>query len=98
MNLCAKFLSASRKVAKDRKGWIDRGCAVLGGDTKALSGYFFVESYEGKIVWEGNAHCRYCARTEAIAKMADYDPTPWCNGCGAMRQVDCHCGPIADNE
>lgn len=28
----------------------------------------------------------------------DYDPTPWCNGCGAMRKADCHCGPIADNE
>lgn len=26
------------------------------------------------------------------------DPTPWCSGCGAMRQADCHCGPIAKNE
>ena len=29
---------------------------------------------------------------------SDYDPTPWCSGCGAMRKVDCHCGPIAENE
>jgi hypothetical protein len=28
----------------------------------------------------------------------NYDPTPWCHQCGAMRQVDCHCGPIADND
>jgi hypothetical protein len=28
---------------------------------------------------------------------ADYDPTPWCTGCGAMRASQCHCGPIADN-
>ena len=27
----------------------------------------------------------------------DYDPTPWCTGCGAMRASRCHCGPIADN-
>lgn len=25
------------------------------------------------------------------------DPTPWCNGCGAMKQKDCHCSPIAEN-
>jgi len=29
---------------------------------------------------------------------ADYDPTLWCNGCGARYQKDCICGPIADNE
>lgn len=28
----------------------------------------------------------------------DYDPTPWCTGCGSMTQAGCHCGPIADNE
>jgi len=26
------------------------------------------------------------------------DPTPWCSGCGAMKQSNCHCGPIAANE
>lgn len=29
---------------------------------------------------------------------ADYDPTPWCGGCGARNRSDCHCGPIAENE
>jgi heme/copper-type cytochrome/quinol oxidase subunit 2 len=28
----------------------------------------------------------------------DNDPTPWCHGCGAMKQRDCDCGPIADND
>lgn len=34
--------------------------------------------------------CRHCD--------PEYDPTPWCSGCGARRRSDCHCGPIADNE
>ena len=29
---------------------------------------------------------------------ADYDPTSWCSGCGARKQEDCHCGPIAEND
>lgn len=28
----------------------------------------------------------------------DYDPTPWCNGCGARKRSDCHCGPLAEND
>lgn len=28
----------------------------------------------------------------------DYDPTPWCSGCHAMRESQCHCGPIAEND
>lgn len=70
MNTCASFLSASRAVAKKNGDWTDRGCAVLGGGEGTLRGYFFVETYEGKIVWEGNAHCRYCARAEAIGHLA----------------------------
>jgi hypothetical protein len=26
------------------------------------------------------------------------DPTRWCNACGALRQIDCHCGPLAEND
>lgn len=29
---------------------------------------------------------------------ADYDPTPWCTGCHAMKRAQCHCGPLADND
>ena len=29
---------------------------------------------------------------------SNYDPSPWCSWCGAKRQQDCHCGPIAENE
>lgn len=28
----------------------------------------------------------------------EYDPTPWCGGCGARRKSDCHCGPLAEND
>jgi hypothetical protein len=28
----------------------------------------------------------------------NYDPTPWCSGCGAMKQSACKCGPIAEND
>jgi hypothetical protein len=28
----------------------------------------------------------------------DYDPTPWCVACGAMKRRHCNCGPIAENE
>lgn len=73
-NMCSHFLVASRAVAKKNGTPTDRGFAVLGGSTKALDGYFFVESYEGKIVWEGKAHCRYCARAEAINHMAGEVP------------------------
>lgn len=62
MNTCQAFLTASRHVAKKHNDWTDRACGVLDNG----HGYYAVESYEGKIVWEGNAHCRYCARAEAI--------------------------------
>jgi hypothetical protein len=35
---------------------------------------------------------------EEIEPDEDYDPTPWCSGCGARKQSDCHCGPIAEND
>lgn len=25
--------------------------------------------------------------------MSNYDPTPWCNGCGAKTKAACKCGP-----
>lgn len=28
----------------------------------------------------------------------EYDPTPWCNGCGARTSRDCVCGPLAEND
>jgi hypothetical protein len=28
----------------------------------------------------------------------EYDPTPWCTYCRAMKSVDCKCGPLADND
>jgi len=28
----------------------------------------------------------------------DYDPSPYCSCCGAMKKANCHCGPIPDND
>lgn len=28
----------------------------------------------------------------------DYEPTPWCHGCGSMTQAKCYCGELAGNE
>jgi hypothetical protein len=36
--------------------------------------------------------------TQRAADSADEDPTPWCNQCGARKQAQCKCGPIAENE
>lgn len=50
-------------------------------------------------LWYGK--CTYPNCNEASDEVqydSDDDPTPWCNGCGAMRKSDCHCGPYAENE
>lgn len=28
----------------------------------------------------------------------EYDPTPWCSGCGARKRSQCDCGPLAEND
>jgi hypothetical protein len=42
---------------------------------------------------DGRVWCGVCG-----FNMPDVDPTPWCNQCGARKQAQCKCGPIADNE
>ena len=71
MTTCQAFLTAARIVAKKNKRWWDRGCSVLGGGRGSLQGHYFVEKPEGGMAWEGEAHCRFYARVEAITKMAD---------------------------
>lgn len=66
--MCSHFLVAARQVAKEAGGWTDRGCAVL-GDGGSMG--YFVEDPEGVMAWEGDAHCRFCARAEAITYLAD---------------------------
>lgn len=51
----------------------------------------------------GIPECERCAEFDEIHDQncpthPDYDPTPWCSGCGARKRSDCHCGPIADND
>jgi hypothetical protein len=65
--ICPQLLSVLRKAAQKRKAWTDRACAVL----ERGSGRFAVESYEGQVVWEGEAHCTNCARIKAICASAN---------------------------
>lgn len=67
--MCSHFLVAARRVAKQNGTPTDRGCDVL------TSGkYHLVQDAEGKTVWEGDAHCKFCARTEAIGELANQVP------------------------
>lgn len=38
-----------------------------------------------------------CADCKTVLDTSNYDPIPWCGGCGAMRRADCPCGPLARN-
>lgn len=64
-NMCSHFLFASRRTAEKNGTRTDRAMVVLGDEH-----CYFVESFEGEIVWEGQAHCKFCARAEAINHMA----------------------------
>jgi len=43
------------------------------------------------------AVCSEAEEAETAEVSEDYDPTPWCLGCGAMTEDRCDCGPICDN-
>lgn len=34
----------------------------------------------------------------SVESADEYDPTPWCNGCGARTRSGCDCGPLARND
>lgn len=42
-------------------------------------------------------HCLSCQK-ELGSIDTDYDPTPYCNACGARSAKNCDCGPIARND
>jgi hypothetical protein len=48
----------------------------------------------------GKQSMQACTKNDAglVQPDDDADPTPWCNQCGARKQAQCKCGPIADNE
>ena len=57
-------------------------------------------------VWLIPAQCDSCTNPidRALASILgaecedavdNYDPTPWCGGCGSMTRSGCDCGPIA---
>ena len=44
-----------------------------------------------------NPDCSMCGYDGSQGWGDNYDPSPYCQYCGAMRQQDCNCGPIAAN-
>src|SRR5262249_30422876 len=64
---CEALLSATRALARQRKGWTDRACGVLDSG----GGQYIVDDEHGEPVWKGSAHCPSCARVEAITKMIE---------------------------
>jgi hypothetical protein len=65
MNICRKFLTASLSVASldTRKKFA--AAAVLGGDGLGYT----VELRDGEQIEVGRAHCKYCARVEALQQL-----------------------------
>jgi len=64
-------------------------------------------------IWVREFKCNYCGQRhrvegerrhlgklqkEAEEDCENYDPTPYCSGCGSMTKANCNCGPIADND
>ena len=48
---------------------------------------------------EAAVSCCDCVWIATYASLREnYDPSSWCSACGARRQRDCHCGPIAEND
>jgi hypothetical protein len=88
--MCKRALAAELRVAaldaflvKVLPAGIEDVCDECGGDMAKCKAE--------------NPDC-YIAEARRLLPTPDYDPTPWCSGCGAMRKTDCHCGPIAENE
>lgn len=63
--ICRSFLVASRAVAKKNGTPTDKGFGVTHTTDRS---YWLVQDAKGKTLYEGDAHCGYCARSEAIAK------------------------------
>lgn len=67
MSMCRSFLQAANAVARAAGGRTDHGFAVF---TDCSRKPYEVQDAAGKIVWQGSAHCCYCARAEAVIKVA----------------------------
>ena len=70
-----------------------------------------IECTDARVGWVIPAQCPTCtnllgadknirAEIEAACDWAveNYDPTPWCSGCGSMTRAGCGCGPRAEND
>jgi len=36
-------------------------------------------------------------KSDNAHRLNDYDPSPYCQYCGALKRAYCHCGPISAN-
>jgi hypothetical protein len=69
---------------------IEIGCLCPAMDNCHGRGYLGgVKDKEGNTVFVINMNCPVHG--------TDYDPSPYCQYCGAMTEAGCKCGPIADN-
>lgn len=67
MSICRGFLSAMRVTVGPEIAQKETTAAVLGD---ASTGYT-VELHDGTQLEVGRAHCKYCARVEALSQLAD---------------------------
>jgi hypothetical protein len=66
------------------------GCSCPRMDNAYGRGYLGgVKNEDGEVVYVINLDCQ--------VHSADYDPSPYCQYCGAMTEAGCKCGPIVDN-
>jgi 16S rRNA G966 N2-methylase RsmD len=63
---CRKFYTITRELMQTRTLKAFAGSAVLGDETA-----YTVELKDGTQIEVGRAHCKWCARHEALSKLAD---------------------------
>jgi hypothetical protein len=61
MSVCARALTTARNQAKRNGEPTDRAAFI-----ESIGQHFRVVGYDGKTLWEGDAHCSWCARVESI--------------------------------
>jgi hypothetical protein len=74
-DLCRSFLKATR-VTLTRSNFghrpHDQRWSITGTSDRR---YWIVQDADGKTVWEGDSCCAYAARTEALMKLAEREPS-----------------------
>lgn len=64
--LCRLFLKSMRAVMRrDDQAVSEQGWGITHTSDRR---YWLVQDANGKTLWEGDAHCAYCARTNALTR------------------------------